>query len=421
MEQFIQERLEDENAKIVVVGVGGGGNNAVNHMIAEGGMNNVEFVAINTDSQALALSLVPEQNRIRIGEKVTRGLGAGANPEVGRKAAEESKDEIRAKIEHADMVFIAAGMGGGSGTGAAPVVAEIAQSLGILAVAVVTMPFKWEGKKRMTQAKEGRSSLIPFVDTIITIPNERLKEYLEQQGKKVGLREAFKEVDNVLLCGVRGVCDLIITPGLINLDFADIKTIMQIKGSSLMGIGEGEGEERAKIATLTAMHNPLLPNGLEGALGLIVNITGGPDVSFDDLDATMSIVEEYVSEDVNTIFGVIDKEDMPEGKIQVTILATGFPDEIDEVLSSSKNRTPQNNGVNVLRQSQPVQTQQPAQPTYTQSAYTQPTHNQNTYNQPTFQQPSSLEREIELMNAEKVDHLSSELKIPNFLRGSQNK
>lgn len=369
----------DDNARIKVIGVGGGGNNAINHMIRSN-VRNVEFIAVNTDSQALNRSEVPDGNRIQIGTKMTRGLGAGANPEVGKKAAEESREEIQKALADTDMVFISAGMGGGSGTGAAPVIAQIAREMGILTVGAVTMPFDWEGKKRMQQAIEGRKALHECVDTLITIPNNRLREYLKQQNKKVVLTQAFQEVDNVLRFAVQGICDLILIPGLINLDFADIKTIMQVKGSSLMGIGQAEGEGRAKKATLAAMHNPLLEHGIDNAKGVIFNVTGGPDFTYDDLDEASEIIHQHVSPDANIIVGAVVKEELEEGKIQVTVVATGF----DENVATKENTI--SKSFDVLKKS---------------------TRDERTEVTPEPQRTGG---------AREIDSLSEELGIPSFLR-----
>jgi cell division protein FtsZ len=330
--------LAEGNAKILVIGVGGGGNNAINHMIRSG-VQNVAFAIANTDIQALDRSLADV--KIQIGIKETSGLGAGANPDVGKRAAEESREEISALVEDADMVFIAAGMGGGSGTGAAPVIAGIAREMGKLTVGVVTMPFDWEGKPRMQQAIQGRKALYENVDTLITIPNNRLRDYLKQEKKSFILTKAFEEVDNVLRHAVQGICDLIMIPGLINLDFADIRTVMQTRGSSLMGIGESEGQDRAKEATMKAMYNPLLEHGIENAKGVIFNVTGGPDFTFDDLDAASEIIHSKVSPDANIIVGAVVKEDGDlEGKIKVTVVATGFDENMIEgsIVNSKSNR-----------------------------------------------------------------------------------
>jgi cell division protein FtsZ len=382
MDNNINELLE-ENARIKVIGVGGGGNNAINHMIRSN-ISNVEFLAINTDSQALNRSQVPLENRIQIGTKITRGLGAGANPEIGKKAAEESREAIIEALADTDMVFISAGMGGGSGTGAAPVIAQIARELGILTVGAVTMPFDWEGKKRMEQAQKGRKALYECVDTLITIPNNRLREYLKQQNKKVILTAAFQEVDNVLRYAVQGICDLIMIPGLINLDFADIKTIMQVKGSSLMGIGQAEGEGRAKKATLAAMHNPLLEHGIDDAKGVIFNVTGGPDFTYDDLDEASEIIHQHVSADANIIIGAVVKEELEEGRILVTVVATGF----------EENATPKEVSAN--------------------KSYESLRDNTNT----SFSESTSS---VSKSGAREIDDLSAELGIPEFLRSIVDK
>lgn len=325
------------NARIKVFGVGGGGGNALNHMV-EMGVQNVEFVSVNTDAQVLALTKAT--GTIQIGEKITRGLGAGANPDIGRKAAEESRDEIEKHLKDTDMVFVAAGMGGGSGTGAAPVIAEIAREKGILTVGVVTMPFGWEGKKRMKQAYKGRQELYEKVDTLITIPNNKLRDYLKAQNKPFVLKQAFQEVDNVLRFAVEGICDLILQPGLINLDFADIKTVMQMRGSSLMGIGESEGDGRAVKATEMAMQSPLLEHGIQGAKGIILNVTGGPDLTFDDLDEASEIISEAAHEDAEIIVGTVMKDESFEGKIQITIVATGFREDHVEKEEPAANTAP---------------------------------------------------------------------------------
>ena len=261
----------EQLAKIKVIGCGGSGNNAVNRMIIDG-LKNVEFIAINTDKQALMLSKASQ--KIQIGDKLTKGLGAGANPEIGQKAAEESTEEISNAIKGAEMVFVTAGMGGGTGTGAAPVIAEIAKSMGILTVGVVTKPFPFEGKKRMQYADEGIRKLKEKVDTLVTIPNERLLSIVD---KKTSLMDSFKMADDVLRQGVQGISDLITIPGLVNLDFADVRTIMTEKGLAHMGVGRGTGDNRAKEAAKQAISSPLLETSIAGATGVLLNITGGPD------------------------------------------------------------------------------------------------------------------------------------------------
>jgi len=274
----------DSLATIKVIGVGGGGNNAVNRMI-EHGVQGVEFIAVNTDAQALNLSKA--EVKMQIGAKLTRGLGAGANPEVGKKAAEESKEQIEEALRGADMVFVTAGMGGGTGTGAAPVIAQIARDLGALTVGVVTRPFTFEGKKRSNQASGGIGSMKEAVDTLIVIPNDRLLEIVD---KSTPMLEAFREADNVLRQGVQGISDLIATPGLINLDFADVKTIMSNKGSALMGIGVAAGENRATEAAKKAINSPLLETSIDGAQGVLMNITGGANLSLYEVQEAADIV-----------------------------------------------------------------------------------------------------------------------------------
>jgi len=317
--------VEHQGAKIKVIGIGGGGNNIVNHMVREG-LYGVEYIAINTDEQVLALCQA--SSKIKIGKK---GLGAGANPEVGRRAAEESLDEIKELVEGTEMVFIAAGMGGGTGTGAAPVVAALCREMGILTVGVVTKPFSWEGTPRMEQALKGIAELNDNTDAIIVIPNNKLKDYIKQKSagqgkvKSPGILEAFRESDNVTRFAVQGICDLIQIPGLINLDFEDVKTTLQSGGSCLMGIGTAKGEDRAKKATLAAMHNPLLEHGIDDAKAVIFNVTGGNDFSFDDLDEASDLIYDHVDKErAKIIVGAVIKEELEEGEIQVTVVATGF-------------------------------------------------------------------------------------------------
>jgi cell division protein FtsZ len=308
-------------ATIKVIGVGGGGNNAVNRMI-EHGVQGVEFIAVNTDAQALNLSKA--EIKMQIGGKLTRGLGAGANPEVGKKAAEESKEQIEEALRGADMVFVTCGMGGGTGTGAAPVVAQIARDLGALTVGVVTRPFTFEGRKRATQATGGISAMKESVDTLIVIPNDRLLEIVD---KSTPMLEAFREADNVLRQGVQGISDLIAVPGLINLDFADVKTIMFNKGTALMGIGVASGENRAAQAAQKAIHSPLLETPIDGAKGVLMNITGGADLSLYEVQEAAAVVASASDQELNMIFGSVIKEGL-KGEIVVTVIATGFDEEI---------------------------------------------------------------------------------------------
>ncbi|MFD3258510.1 cell division protein FtsZ [Paenibacillus lentus] len=304
-------------AQIKVIGVGGGGSNAVNRMI-ENGVQGVEFITVNTDAQALHLA--KSEHKLQIGDKLTRGLGAGANPDVGKKAAEESRELIANTLKGADMVFVTAGMGGGTGTGAAPVIAEIAKECGALTVGVVTRPFTFEGRKRSSHAELGIEALKEKVDTLIVIPNDRLLEIVD---KKTPMLEAFREADNVLRQAVQGISDLIAVPGLINLDFADVKTIMTERGSALMGIGEATGENRAAEAARKAIMSPLLETSIEGARGVIMNITGGSNLSLYEVNEAAEIVISASDPEVNMIFGAIIDENLKE-EIKVTVIATGF-------------------------------------------------------------------------------------------------
>jgi len=307
----------DALAKIKVIGVGGGGNNAVNRMI-EHGVQGVDFIAVNTDAQALNLSKA--EIKMQIGGKLTRGLGAGANPEVGKKAAEESKEQLQEALKGADMVFVTAGMGGGTGTGAAPVIAQVAKELGALTVGVVTRPFTFEGRKRSTQAASGIAAMKESVDTLIVIPNDRLLEIVD---RNTPMLEAFREADNVLRQGVQGISDLIAVPGLINLDFADVKTIMSNKGSALMGIGVASGESRAAEAAKKAISSPLLETSINGAQGVLMNITGGTNLSLYEVQEAADIVSTACDAEVNMIFGSVINESLKD-EIIVTVIATGF-------------------------------------------------------------------------------------------------
>ncbi|MFW5787105.1 MAG: cell division protein FtsZ [Bacillota bacterium] len=307
----------EQFANIKVVGVGGGGNNAVNRMIDEG-LDGVEFVAINTDAQALLSSNAGMT--IRIGENITSGLGAGADPEIGRQSAEESREEIAETLKGSDMVFITAGMGGGTGTGASPIVAETAKEVGALTVGVVTKPFTVEGRKRMEKAEKGIEELKTKVDTLIIIPNDRLLEVAEEQ---TSLMEAFKIADDVLRQGVQGISDLITITGIINLDFADVKTIMTDAGSALMGIGKANGEERATEAARQAIASPLLEASIDGAKGVLLNITGGADLGIHEANEAARVIQEVADPDANIILGAVIDEQFDE-EAQVTVIATGF-------------------------------------------------------------------------------------------------
>lgn len=321
----------DQLAQIKVIGVGGGGSNGVNRMI-ENGVKGVEFITVNTDAQALHHAKA--EHRLQIGDKLTRGLGAGANPEVGKKAAEESRELIMSTLRGADMVFVTAGMGGGTGTGAAPVIAEIAKECGALTVGVVTRPFTFEGRKRAMQADAGIAALKEKVDTLIVIPNDRLLEIVD---KKTPMLEAFREADNVLRQGVQGISDLIAVPGLINLDFADVKTIMTERGSALMGIGVGTGENRAAEAAKRAISSPLLETSIEGARGVLLNITGGVNLSLYEVNEAADIVAAASDLEVNMIFGAVINENYKD-EIVVTVIATGFEHKASP--SQAQNRRP---------------------------------------------------------------------------------
>jgi cell division protein FtsZ len=304
-------------ARIVVLGVGGGGSNAINRMI-QSGVRGVEFIAVNTDMQALTRCEAP--TRVHIGEKLTRGLGAGGNPNTGEKAAEESAEQIADLVRNADMVFIAAGMGGGTGTGGAPIIAQIAKEQGALTVGVVTKPFSFEGRQRAKNAEEGIVQLRERVDTLITIPNDRLLDVID---RKTTLEQAFMEVDDVLRQGIQGISELITEPGLINLDFADVKSIMADSGGALMAIGRGTGESRAQDAARMAISSPLLDISMEGAKGVLLNITGGPDLALTEISEAADVVAQAADPEASIIFGAVIDEKI-ENEVRITVIATGF-------------------------------------------------------------------------------------------------
>lgn len=316
-------------ARIKVVGVGGAGCNAINRMIDEG-MQNLEFITVNTDSQALLASKAAQ--RVRIGDKATRGLGAGGNPEVGQLAAEESRDELKEALSGADMVFITAGMGGGTGTGAAPIVAEICRELGVLTIGVVTKPFSFEGPRREKSAVEGINNLKGHADTLIVIPNDRLLQIID---KKVTLKNAFSQADDVLRQGIQGISELITVPGLINLDFADVRAIMSEGGAALMAIGTGRGEDRAKVAAEMAISSKLLDITIDGARGILFNVTGGDDLSLYEVNEAAAIIKESAHPDVNFIFGAVIDPNLKD-EIRVTVVATGY----DQVQSNPTSSQP---------------------------------------------------------------------------------
>ncbi|OCX62886.1 cell division protein FtsZ [Lysinibacillus sp. AR18-8] len=376
----------DELAVIKVIGVGGGGNNAVNRMI-EHGVQGVDFIAVNTDAQALNLSKA--EVRLQIGAKLTRGLGAGANPEVGKKAAEESREQLEEVLRGADMVFVTAGMGGGTGTGAAPVIAQIARELGALTVGVVTRPFTFEGRKRQTQAIGGIGGMKEAVDTLIVIPNDKLLQIVD---KSTPMLEAFREADNVLRQGVQGISDLIATPGLINLDFADVKTIMSNKGSALMGIGIATGENRASEAAKKAISSPLLESSIDGAKGVLMNITGGSNLSLFEVQEAADIVASASDEEVNMIFGSVINENLKD-EIIVTVIATGFTEEALQQQRPTSKPTLNMNRQSAPQQQAPIREQR-------QEMHVQ--HEQPRQNQQNYAQDDMLE-------------------VPAFLRNRKNR
>jgi cell division protein FtsZ len=322
-----------EGARIKVIGVGGGGGNAVNRMVRTG-LEGVEFIVANTDLQALAANAAP--TRIQIGGKLTKGLGAGADPDIGRRAALEDTDKLIEVLSDADMVFVTTGLGGGTGTGAAPVIAGLASELGALTIAVVTKPFKFEGKRRATQAERGLNELRDAVDTVITIPTERLLATID---RRTPLPEAFCAADDVLRQAIQGISDLILVPGMINLDFADVKTIMSGMGFAIMGTGTATGDTRATDAAHAAISSPLLEDAsVKGARGVILNITGGPDFSLAEVNEAATIIQENAHEDANIIFGAVIDPEM-EGKVKITVIATGF-DRADAQVTQPASKTP---------------------------------------------------------------------------------
>src|SRR3982751_6447333 len=335
--------LPSENfAQIKVIGVGGGGSNAVNRMI-QSGVKGVDFIAVNTDAQALIHSEAP--TRIRIGDKLTKGLGSGGNPETGRRAADESSEELFEVLKGADMVFITAGMGGGTGTGASPVMAQISREVGALTVGVVTKPFTFEGTRRRMAADEGIAGLKEQVDTLITIPNDRL---LQISDKKTTLKEAFRIADDVLRQGIQGISDLITEPGLINLDFADVKSIMQMAGSALMAIGRGTGDTRCIDAARQAIESPLLEISIEGAKGVLFNITGGTDLGMLEVHEAASVIQQAADPEANIIFGTVIDEEMGND-VKITLIATGFDSvrrsvEMRPTYTQSRDNTTYNQG-----------------------------------------------------------------------------
>ncbi len=333
---MLEIKMNETNtsAKIIVIGVGGGGNNAVNRMI-EGSLEGVDFVAVNTDAQALNYSKAPV--KIQIGEKLTRGLGAGAKPEIGLKAAEESKDELAEMVKGSDMVFITAGMGGGTGTGAAPVIASIAREMNILTVGVVTKPFDFEGRARMTNAVNGIDELKRFVDTLIVIPNQKLLSVID---RRTTMRDAFRKADEILQQGVQGISDLIYTPGIINLDFADVATVMSDKGVAHIGVGRATGDSKAEEAARLAISSPLLETTIDGARHMLINISGDSNMSMFDANDAIQLIQEAAGNNANVIYGQ-SIDDSLEDEIIVTVIATGFEEvDLDQVVPEPVKEEP---------------------------------------------------------------------------------
>jgi len=388
-------------AQIKVVGVGGGGGNAVNRMIAEG-LGGVDFISVNTDNQALMLS--KSKTRVRIGDKLTRGLGAGGNPEVGRKAAEESADELYEVLRGADMIFIACGMGGGTGTGASPVIAQIAKELGSLTIGVVTRPFTFEGAKRQQSAEAGIEALKGQVDTLIVIPNDRL---LQIADKRASLQQAFSLADDVLRQGIQGISELITVPALINLDFADVRTIMSEGGAALMAVGRAEGDDRARRAAEAAISSALLDVTIDGARGILFNITGGPDLSLFEVNEAAALIKESAHPEVNLIFGAQMDESMGD-EIRITVIATGFEQsrvarkmEQPVYRSTAQRSTPAPQHNTHSQPSQPAP-QQPQQSEPARQAPQQPA-------QPRPQQPQQPDFSARVYDEDDIE-------IPTFLR-----
>ncbi len=398
MLEFDDMLMEQTSAKIKVIGVGGGGNNAVERMI-EDGLEGAEFMVINTDQQAMARGKA--ENKLVIGAKLTRGLGAGANPEIGQKAAQESEEAIRKALDGSDMVFVTAGMGGGTGTGAAPVVAGIAKKMGILTVGVVTKPFRFEGAKRMRSAMSGIEELSKNVDTLITISNDRL---LDVTDKKTTMIDAFHMADDVLRQGVQGISDLIYRPGMINLDFADVRTIMQDKGQAHMGIGRAKGEEKSRKAAEMAISSPLMDTSINGAKGVLVNVCGGLDMTLYEFDAVSDIINNLADPEAEIIVGSSIDETL-EDEIIVTVIATNFggdnknDDKMDDEEHAVEITSNEFKATKV--EQAPVNESAPS--------YTQPT-----YSQPTYTQPVS--RPVNHVSGEAEGEMDVPIDIPNFLQ-----
>ena len=374
-------KTSESFARIKVVGVGGGGSNAVNRMIAEG-IQGVEFVAINTDAQALLLSNA--NTRVRIGDKLTRGLGAGGNPEIGRKAAEESAEDLYNVLKGSDMVFVTAGLGGGTGTGGAPIVAQIAKDVGALTIGVVTRPFTFEGGKRSSSAEQGMSKLKEHADTLIVIPNDRLLQIVD---KKATLQDAFKLADDVLRQGIQGISELITVPGLINLDFADVRTIMSEGGAALMAVGKASGEDRARNAAEQAISSQLLDITIDGARGVLFNITGGPTMTLFEVNQAAALIRETSHPDVNMIFGAVIDPNMGDD-VRITVIATGFERTgVPRRAFTPATRTVENtrsNSLPVARQQEMVSVSAPVQSQQGSNEFRPTTLNTDDLDIPTF-------------------------------------
>ena len=363
---FAFEIGRESDVSIKVIGIGGGGGNAVNRMVI-GGVSGVDFIAVNTDKQVLNFSAAPV--KLQIGEKITRGRGAGSNPEVGREAAEESRDEIRRLMEGAEMVFITAGMGGGTGTGAAPIVASIAREMGILTVGIVTRPFAFEGMKRIKHAEEGIAKLRDKVDALLIIPNERLKYVSEQ---KITFQNAFEIADNVLRQAIQSISELITVPGLVNLDFADVETIMKDAGYAHMGVGRASGKSKAVEAAKMAIQSPLLETSIDGARGVILNITGSPDMGLEEIEEAAAMVREAAHQDAHIIFGAAIDETLDD-EIRITVVATGFDEglrnakKLDDIFTSIKMNAEEKMSTPVAPATEaPAVVKKPAEPTVTE-------------------------------------------------------
>ncbi|HVO41678.1 MAG TPA: cell division protein FtsZ [Aggregatilineales bacterium] len=411
--------ITSENfATIKVIGVGGGGGNAVNRMIDEG-LAGVEFITVNTDSQALLLSKA--RTRVRIGDKLTRGLGAGGNPEIGKKSAEESADELYEVLRGADMVFITGGMGGGTGTGAMPIVAQVAKELGSLAIGVVTRPFQFEGSRRNQTAEAGIEELKSKVDTLIVIPNDRLLQIVD---KRASLNDAFRMADDVLRQGIQGISELITVPGLINLDFADVRTIMSEGGAALMAVGTATGEERARKAAESAISSSLLDVTIDGARGILFNVTGGPDMSLFEVNEAAAIIKETAHADVNLIFGAVIDENMRD-QIRITVIATGFERQSNSVRAPLPPRQQERRSqVPVMpsrQQPQPAPLRQPVPPAQQQTPPPAPAAPSNPTpprerNERTERPERSDRSDLRDDKGGSNPYSSDDLDIPTFLR-----